>query len=198
MPKKKLSDMVFHRVEPPDFKDEVTVDDLASVIVRRLGLQRKKSRANHGKLLVELINFKKNETPITIEKIASILGVSPSQSYEEVRKWRSMGLLEFSRSQAGFTQVKGYMLTGNTVNRLLDYVESSLKQFIRETRRIAKDFDDSVILEFARSEKKLQNEIKQELKQEKEQKTEVKDESVDYDKITKELKEEQKKLANGE
>jgi hypothetical protein len=54
---------------------------------------------------------------------------------------------------AGGGFLKGYMLTGQTVNRLLDKAEASAKSFFRKTRRIAKDFDDLLMLEMARSEK---------------------------------------------
>ncbi|MAH43327.1 hypothetical protein CL614_06465 [archaeon] len=165
MPKKKLSDIVLHRISPPDFQDEVTVEDLAKVLVRRIGLQRKKSRADHAKLLLELMKFKKEKTPITIEKISDILGVSISQTYEEIRKWRSLGIIEFTKTDMGFDTIKGYMLSGPTVNRLLDHVESSLKGFLRETRRIAKDFDDNFMLSFARDEKENIHELNEELKQ---------------------------------
>jgi len=149
--KKKMSDIVLHRVRPPDSKEELTIDDLSRVLVKRLGLVRKKSRADHPKLLRELIKYRKDNVPITIEKISEILGVSESQTYEELRKWRTMGLIEFVKVPSGDDFIKGYMLTGNTANRLLDRVEASLKSFMRQTRRIAKDFDDSLMLEIARA-----------------------------------------------
>ena len=63
MPKKKLSDMVFMRVEPPDNKINMTADDLSGALVRRLGLKRKESRADHSKLLLELVKYKKDNVP---------------------------------------------------------------------------------------------------------------------------------------
>src|SRR3989338_9625096 len=151
MPKKKLSDIVFQRISPPDGKMDLTVEDLADVLVRRLGLKRKESRAMHSKLLLELIKYKKESIPLSIEQISKILGVSQSQTYEELRKWRTMGLIEFVKIPAGAGFIKGYMLTGNTTNRLLDRVESTTKAFFRKTRRIAKDFDDLLMLEMARA-----------------------------------------------
>ena len=153
MPKKKLSDIVFHRVSPPDTKADVSVDDLAAVLVRRLGLKRKESRSNHGRLLLELLKYRRDSVPIDIQKISSILQVSQSQAYEELRKWRTLGLIEFVKipSQGGF--IKGYMMPATTTNRLLDRVESSLKSFMRKTRRIAKDFDDLLMLDAARASK---------------------------------------------
>ncbi len=156
--KKKMSDIVFQRVSPPDYKPDISVDDLSNVIVRRLGLKRKESKANHAFLLKELLKFKKDNIPLTIEKISDILGVSQSQTYEEIRKWRTLGLIEFVKMPAGEGFVKGYMLTGNTVNRLLDRVESSTKSFLRKTRRIAKDFDDLLMLEMARKVRDDKNE----------------------------------------
>jgi len=163
--KKKLSDMVFLRVRPPDEKSELTIDDLSNVLVRRLGLKRKKSKANHALLLKELIKYRKENMPMSIEKISEILSVSQSQTYEEIRKWRTLGLLEFVKIPSGDDFIKGYMLTAPTVNRLLDKVESSFKSFMRQTRRIAKDFDDSLMLEIARAEKSLQEEIEKESKE---------------------------------
>ncbi len=153
MPKKKLSDIVFQRVSPPDHKSDLTAQDLADVLVRRLGLKRKESRANHAKLLLEMLKYKKENMPLSIEQMAQILSVSASQTYEEIRKWRSLGLVEFVKipTQTGF--LKGYMLTNNTVNRLLDKAESATKSFFRKTRRIAKDFDDLLMLDMARKEK---------------------------------------------
>ncbi len=148
--KKKLSDMVFQRISPPDNKLNLTIDDLAHVLVKRLGLKRKESRAQHAKLLLELIKYKKENIPLSIDKISSILSVSQSQTYEELRKWRSLGLVEFVKIPSGNDFTKGYMLSSNTVNRLMDRVESSLKAFMRKTRRIAKDFDDLLMLEMAR------------------------------------------------
>jgi hypothetical protein len=151
--KKKLSDIVFQRVSPPDTKTDLGATDLSTVIVRRLGLKRKESRAKHDKLLMELLKYRKDNIPLEIDKIAQILEVSKSQTYEEMRKWRTLGLIDFVKipSGAGFT--KGYMLTAPTVNRLIDHVESSTKAFFRKTRRIAKDFDDLLMLGVARANK---------------------------------------------
>lgn len=153
MPKKKLSDMVFQRVGPPDHKASLTIEDLSGVLVRRLGLKRKESRANHSKLLLEFIKFKKENIPLSISKMSAVLGVSQSQTYEEIRKWRSLGMVEFVRIPSGDGFIKGYMLTSNTANRLLDRVEAATKSFMRKTRRIAKDFDDLLMLGLARAEK---------------------------------------------
>ncbi|HLD83477.1 MAG TPA: hypothetical protein VI979_01325, partial [archaeon] len=51
---------------------------------------------------------------------------------------------------SGFT--KGYLLTANTTNRLLDRVESAMKAFMRKTRRISKDFDDLMTIGQARKD----------------------------------------------
>ena len=153
MPKKKLSDIVFQRVSPPDHLASLTPHDLSTVLVRRLGLKRKESRAQHDKLLLELLKYRKENLPVSIEKLSQILQVSQSQTYEEIRKWRSLGLIEFVKIPAGESYVKGYMLTGQTVNRLLDKAEASTKSFFRKTRRIAKDFDDLLMLGMARAEK---------------------------------------------
>lgn len=151
--KKKLSDIVFQRVTPPDHKTDLSVHDLSHVLVRRLGLKRKEARARHDKLLTELIKYRKENIPLEIDKMSQILEVSQSQTYEEIRKWRTLGLLEFVKIPSGVGFAKGYMLTAPTVNRLLDKVESSTKSFMRKTRRIAKDFDDLLMLEAARSSK---------------------------------------------
>ncbi len=153
MPKKKLSDMVFQRISPPDSKLNLTTEDLSVVFVRRIGLKRKESRAQHAKLLLELLKYKKENIPLEIGKISKILCVSQSQTYEEIRKWRSLGLVEFIRIPAADGFVKGYMLTAGTANRLIDKAEASAKAFFRKTRRIAKDFDDLLMLEMARSSK---------------------------------------------
>jgi len=168
--KKKLSDIVFQRVSPPDEKENLTMEDLSHVLVKRLGLKRKESRAQHAKLLLELIKYKKDGIPLTIEKISQILGVSQSQTYEEIRKWRTLGFVEFVKIPAGESFVKGYMLTGNTVNRLLDRAESATKSFFRKTRRIAKDFDDLLMLEMARAGKPLSEEKQEETENDPEQK----------------------------
>jgi predicted transcriptional regulator len=103
---------------------------------------------------LELLNFKKENIPVRIEEISQFLGVSISQAYEEIRKWRTLGLLEFVKMQKPTGDFeKGYMLSANTVNRLIDKVESSVAAFLRETRRLAKDFDDIFMLEFVRKEK---------------------------------------------
>ena len=130
----------------------MTSKELADIIVKRLGLKRKKSIADHGKLLLELLNYRKKGVPVSIDEISSILGVSISQTYEEIRKWRTMGILEFVKIPRGDSFIKGYMLSGSTSNRLLDKVESSINSFMRKTRRIAKDFDDIFMLEFVRSQ----------------------------------------------
>jgi len=153
MPKRKLSDIVFQRISPPDTNTTLTPSDLSHVLVRRLGLKRKESRAKHDLLLLELLKYRKENVPLSIDKISQILSVSQSQTYEEIRKWRSLGLLEFVKMPAGDSYVKGYMLTGQTVNRLLDKAEASTKAFFRKTRRIAKDFDDLLMLGMARAER---------------------------------------------
>jgi len=166
MPKKKLSDIVFQRIGPPDHKTSLTVEDLSDVLVRRLGLKRKESRSNHSKLLLEFIKFKKENIPLSIEKISQVLGVSQSQTYEEIRKWRSLGLVEFVKMPSGEDFIKGYMLTSNTANRLIDRVEAATKSFMRKTRRIAKDFDDLLMLGIARAERPEKPEEKQLTKEE--------------------------------
>ena len=153
MPKKRLSDMVFQRISPPDQKKELSPEDLAEVLVRRLGLKRKESRAKHAQLLLQLVKYRKENIPLELSKISEILTVSQSQTYEELRKWRSLGLIEFVKIPSGVTFVKGYMLTAPTFNRLLDKAESSAKSFFRKTRRIAKDFDDLLMLGMARAER---------------------------------------------
>jgi predicted transcriptional regulator len=163
MPKKKFSDMVFQRVSPPDDKPQITVEDLSNVLVRRLGVKRKESRADHANLLKEMIKFRRENIPIGIDKMAQLLGISQSQAYEEIRKWRTLGLLEFVKipvSGGGF--VKGYALTAPTCNRMLDKVEASFKAFMRRTRRIAKDFDDLAGLEVARAGKEAKEGAKSE------------------------------------
>lgn len=156
MTKKKLSDMVFHRVSPPDDKPDITTQDICDVIVRRLGLKRKESRADHASLLIGLLKYRKENIPVAIDKIAQLLNVSQSQAYEEIRKWRTLGLIEFVKIPQGAGFTKGYMLTAQTTNRLLDRVEASFKAFMRRTRRIAKDFDDMIMLEAARHGKEGQ------------------------------------------
>jgi predicted transcriptional regulator len=151
--KKKFSDMVFQQISPPDDKPDLNLDDLSDVLVRRLGLKRKESRANHSRMLLELMKYKKDNIPLTMDKISQILQVSQSQSYEEIRKWRSLGLIEFVKIPSGSDFIKGYMLTATTCNRLIDKVESSTKSFMRKTRRISKDLDDLLMLEMARSSK---------------------------------------------
>ncbi|MEM7813603.1 MAG: hypothetical protein QW548_01745 [Candidatus Aenigmatarchaeota archaeon] len=153
MPKKKLSDMVFQRIAPPDEKANITSRDLCNVLVRRLGLKRKESRADHANLLYEMVKYRRENIPVAIDKIAQLLSVSQSQAYEEIRKWRTLGLIEFVKVPQGAGFVKGYMLAGATTNRLLDKVDASFKAFMRRTRRIAKDFDDMIGLEVARQEK---------------------------------------------
>ncbi len=165
MPKRKLSDIVFQRISPPDTKTDLNVHDLSHVLVKRIGLKRKESRADHKKLLLEMLKFKKENIPLSIEQISGLLGVSQSQTYEELRKWRTLGILEFVKIPTGESFVKGYMLTGNTANRLLDHVESATKSFFRKTRRIAKDFDDLLMLEMARSQKDVKETDKQEVKE---------------------------------
>jgi len=151
--------MVFQRISPPDEKENLVPADIANVLVRRLGLKRKESRADHAMLMLEMLKFKKENIPVTIEKIAQILGVSKSQTYEELRKWRTLGLIEFVKISMGQGFVKGYMLSGSTTNRLIDKVEVNFKSFVRKTRRIAKDFDDLIGLEAVRQSKEPVKEI---------------------------------------
>lgn len=167
MPKKKLSDMVFQRIGPPDNKLNIGVDDLSAVLVRRLGLKRKESKAQHDKLLLELLKLRKDNIPMSIEQISQILSVSQSQTYEELRKWRTLGLVEFVKIPSGTDFIKGYMITAPTVNRLMDRVESSAKGFMRKTRRIAKDFDDLLMLEVARAQKPEKTEENKQITEEK-------------------------------
>jgi len=181
MPKKKLSDMVFMRIGPPDGKININVEDLSNVLVRRLGLKRKESKANHSGLLLELLKYRKDNIPLSIEKLSQILTISQSQTYEEIRKWRSLGLLEFVKIPAGNDFIKGYMLTAPTVNRLLDRVESATKAFMRKTRRIAKDFDDLLMLGMARTMKPEKSEKKaadeEEMREEGEESKDIEEEN---------------------
>jgi predicted transcriptional regulator len=160
--KKKMSDIVLQRASPPDGKTDLLPADFSNILVRRLGLKRKESRADHSKMLLELIKYKKDSIPLSVDQLSKILGVSQSQAYEEIRKWRSLGLIEFVKIPSGNDFVKGYMLTANTCNRLMDRVESSLKAFMRKTRRISKDMDDLLMLESARKEKGEKSQEEQE------------------------------------
>ncbi|OYT56355.1 MAG: hypothetical protein B6U68_03515 [Candidatus Aenigmarchaeota archaeon ex4484_14] len=157
MTKKRMSDMVFKNIHPPDYKKRLTIRDFSEVIVRRLGVKRKESKANHAKLLEEMLKMKRENIPISIGQVAEYLGVSESQAYEEIRKWRTLGIIEFVKIPVGTDFVKGYMLSATTVNRLIDKVESSFGAFIRRTRRISKDFDDVLQLELARAGQDRQN-----------------------------------------
>jgi len=150
--KKKTSDIVLKNINPPDYKTVLSSEDLAEIVVQRLGLQRKLSRAKHAKLLKFLLHARRNNTPLDIETIAKVLDVSVSQTYEEIRKWRTLNLLEFVRVPVKDSGqfMKGYMLAGSTVNQLVDRATSSINAFIRGTRRIAKDFDDYISAEVAR------------------------------------------------
>lgn len=153
--KKAVSDILLKQVTPPDYKKNLSSKELSEVIVTRLGLKRKASRADHAKLLLELLSYKKENIPLPIEQMAKIMGVSNSQAYEELRKWRTMGLIEFVKlpNKTGTDTNKGYILAAPTVNRMMDRLDSSLNAFMRETRRISKDFDDLFMLEFVRKEK---------------------------------------------
>ncbi len=153
---KKLADIVLKEVNPPDYKLSLSMDDMAEVLVQRLGLQRKVSRANHAKLLKFLLHSKKSNTPLTIDTIAKILEVSVSQSYEEIRKWRTVGAIEFVKipvRDSPDQYIKGYTLSASTMNQLIDRVQSQINAFIRRTKRIAKDFDDQISAEIARQAK---------------------------------------------
>ena len=153
---KKLADIVLKEANPPDYKASLSLDDMAEVLVQRLGLQRKVSRANHANLLKFLLHSRRTSTPLTIETIANVLNVSVSQSYEEIRKWRTLGLLEFVKIPVQGTNefMKGYTLAAATVNQLIDKAQSHINAHIRRTKRIAKDFDDQISAEIARQGKK--------------------------------------------
>ena len=154
--KGKLADIVFKEVNPPDYKTALSSSDLAEILVQRLGLQRKVSRARHAELLLYLLEKRKQDVPVTIEDISRVLKVSQSQAYEEIRKWRSLSLLELMRVplKTGDGYMKGYVLPGATVNQLVEKAASSANAFIRRTKRIAKDFDDMMSSEAARAARK--------------------------------------------
>ena len=153
---KKMADIVLKEINPPDYKTNLSSDDLAEILVQRLGVQRKVSMARHAKLLKFLLHSRRNNTPLPIETIAKILEVSLSQSYEELRKWRTLGLVTFVKMPVQGTTdqyMKGYVIDGATVNQLIDKAQSQINAFIRRTKRIAKDFDDQVSAEAARQGK---------------------------------------------
>ncbi|HLD57785.1 MAG TPA: hypothetical protein VJA47_05735 [archaeon] len=153
---KKLADIVLKEVNPPDYKVSLTLDDMSEVLVQRLGLQRKVSRANHAKLLRFLLHAKKNNTPLTIETLAKVMEVSVSQSYEEIRKWRTLGLLEFVKvpvQGVSDQYMKGYTLAASTANQLIDKAQIHINAHVRRSKRIAKDFDDQIAAEIARQAK---------------------------------------------
>ncbi len=154
--KHQLIDIQLKNIQPPDYKAAVSSADLADVLVRRLGLQRKSSQAKHAALLLWLLQRQREQVPVSIEQMAKVLGVSVSQAYEEVKKWRSIALLEVAKVPVRDSSelLKGYLLAGGTVNQLLDKVQSSANAFIRATRRIAKDLDDQLAAEVARAAKK--------------------------------------------
>lgn len=154
--KNQMHDIVLKNVQPPDYKASVSSADLAAVLVRRLGLQRKSSQAKHAELLLWLLQRNKESVPVSIEQMAKVLGVSVSQAYEEVKKWRSLSLLEVAKVpvRGSGEYMRGYVLTGATINQLLDKTQSSVNAFIRGTRRIAKDLDDQLSAEVARAAKK--------------------------------------------
>ena len=152
---KKMADIVLKEINPPDYKATLSSDDLAEILVQRLGVQRKVSMAKHAKLLKFLLHTRRNNTPLPIETMAKILEVSVSQSYEELRKWRTLGLITFVKMPVQGTDefMKGYVLDGATVNQIIDKAQAQINAFIRRTRRIAKDFDDQISAEAARQAK---------------------------------------------
>ena len=64
--KSRLIDIQLKNVLPPDYKASVSSADLADVLVRRLGLQRKSSRAKHATLLLWLLQRAKENVPVSI------------------------------------------------------------------------------------------------------------------------------------
>ena len=153
--KGKSGDIILRDVHPEDSKESLTPRDLAEALVQRLGLQRKKSTAQHADLMNFLLEQKKAQVPVDINQIAKVLSVSTSQAYEEIRKWRSLRVLEAVKVpvQGSNEFMKGYMLSGITANQLVEKAQSSANAFFRTTKRLAKDFDDLTSAETARAAK---------------------------------------------
>ena len=97
-------------------------------------MKRKESRADHATLLRELLKYRKENIPISIEKIAQLLGVSQSQAYEEIRKWRTLGLLEFVKDSYTNTLEKyqGQNLSEESVlNQSIGYLHGIVENTIQ-------------------------------------------------------------------
>ncbi len=139
-----MPDMVFRDADPPE---GYGVRELADTIVFRIGVKRKKSMADHGKLLLEMLRYRKSMLPIDVDEIAKILGVSKPQAYDEIKKWKDLGLVEVVSVPYADSHIRGYMLTAHTINKLIDRIESRARSFIKKTRRLAKELDDYLAVE---------------------------------------------------
>lgn len=139
MPKRNLSDIVLQQIKAPEYIEDFSIDKLADILIRRLGIKRKESKANHKKFFLELL---KERYPIPFIDVSRILGVSQSQTYEELRKWRTLGLVKFSNVvDENGNKRKGYALVTNDMKKLIDIVRDVLNKFMNETEEIALNFE---------------------------------------------------------
>ncbi len=135
-------DVLLRDVEPGE-----GLEGLAKAVVEMLGLERKAGSARHEQLLLEFLRMRKKEIPLTIEEIARTLGVSVPQAYHEMRKWKTLGIVDNVRVPAGDGYLKGFMLSASTLNRAMDRVEYRVRALLRKVRRVAKELDDMLAAE---------------------------------------------------
>ena len=129
MPKRNVSDIMFQQIKAPKYKEDMSVDVLGDILIKRLGLKRRESKAKHKELLKKLID---SEKPLSFEDVKETLGVSQAQTYEELRKWRTIGILKFV-----YHGDRGYVLVSKNMAELIEKVRKEINTFLDETKNIA-------------------------------------------------------------
>jgi len=131
-------------------------DELASVIIDRLGLSPRKegSTDKMHKTLLELYERQKRANRekkpelavLTVEEMAILAGITRQTMYDYLKRWLDLNLISKTSFIQGSKVVIGYKLNGQTleaafekaVSRIHGHLDDS-KKFVQELQRIIKN-----------------------------------------------------------
>lgn len=121
-----------------------TKEELASVILGRVGLLPKKrdAKAGFNKLLLELYERKKkavreNRPEIAlfkIEEMASIAGIKRQTFYDYLGRWTSLGIIKKETYLRDTSKLRGYELAGNNIEHAFKKIKNYFDEHLESTR----------------------------------------------------------------
>lgn len=129
-------------------------EELATVILGRIGLLPKKNDAKAGfhSLLLELYERKKQSVKLnkpevalfTIEEMASLSGIKRQTFYDYLSRWVSLGIIKKATYIKDNTRIRGYELSGNNIDAAFKKVRNNIDDHLETTRDIISTLQNEI------------------------------------------------------